>query len=64
MATLNVSKKNSNQVAPYTYTDYDSYDSYTDPYYPDTPGTFTVTQYSALFSDTEGYRDQVYGGWF
>lgn len=39
--TLNVSKKNSNQVAaPYTYTDYDSY---TDPYYPDTPGTFTVT---------------------
>ena len=50
--TLNVSKKNSNQVAaPYTYTDYDSY---TDPYYPDTPGTFTVTQYIALFSDTEG----------
>lgn len=50
--TLNVSKKNSNQVAAqYTYTDYDSY---TDPYYPDTPGTFTVTQYMALFSDTDG----------
>ena len=50
--TLNVSKKNSNQVAaPYTYTDYDSY---TDPYYPDTPGTFTVTQYMALFSGTDG----------
>ena len=50
--TLNVSKKNSNQVAaPYTYTDYDSY---TDPYYPDTPGNFTVTQYMALFSDTDG----------
>ena len=48
--TLNVSKKNSNQVAaPYTYTDYDSY---TDPYYPNTLGTFTVTQYIALFSDT------------
>ena len=50
--TLNVSKKNSNQVAAqYTYTDYDSY---TDSYYPDTPGTFTVTQYMALFSDTDG----------
>ena len=48
--TLNVSKKNSNQVAaPYTYTDYDSY---TDLYYPNTLGTFTVMQYIALFSDT------------
>lgn len=38
-------------AAPYTYTDYDNY---TDPFYPDTPGTFTVTQYVALFSDTSG----------
>ena len=37
--------------APYTYTDYNGY---TDPFYPDTPGTYTVTQYMALFSDTEG----------
>lgn len=50
--TLKVRQKNSNQVEePYTYTDYDNY---TDPFYPDTPGTFTVTQYMALFSDTEG----------
>ena len=50
--TLKVRQKNSNQVEePYTYTDYDNY---TDPFYPDAPGTFTVTQYMALFSDTEG----------
>nr|WP_243031237.1 MBL fold metallo-hydrolase [Butyricicoccus sp. AF22-28AC] len=50
--TVIVTKQGSKQVsAPYTYTDYDNY---TDPFYPDTPGTFTVTQYMALFSDTEG----------
>ena len=50
--TVIVNKEGSNQVsAPYTYTDYNNY---TDPFYPDTPGVFTVTQYMALFSDTEG----------
>ena len=50
--TVVVNKAGSNQVsAPYTYTDYDNY---TDPFYPNTPGIFTVTQYIALFSDTEG----------
>lgn len=38
-------------AAPVTYTDYDNYK---DPFYPDTTGTYTVTQYMALFSDTEG----------
>lgn len=38
-------------AAPYVYPDYNGY---TDPFYPDTPGTFTVTQYMALFSETEG----------
>ena len=50
--TYTVTVIRSNQVAaPYAYTDYNDY---TDPFYPDTPGTFTVTQYMALFSDTAG----------
>lgn len=50
--TVTVVRTDMDQVAtPYTYTDYDNY---TDPFYPNTPGTFTVTQYMALFSDTEG----------
>lgn len=50
--TVKVVKADAGKVAaPYTYTDYDNY---TDPFYPDTPGTFTVTQYVALFSDTPG----------
>lgn len=49
--TTDGGSSSSKVAAPYTYTDYDNY---TDPFYPDTTGTFTVTQYVALFSDTSG----------
>lgn len=38
-------------AAPATFTDYGNYK---DPFYPSTAGTYTVTQYMALFSETEG----------
>lgn len=52
MYTVVIKKVDSSKAeAPYTYTDYSSY---TDPFYADQPGTYTVTQYMALFCDTEG----------